>query len=215
RGGGARRLPRRRLLRAGVAACALGVSSCSLVKRLGGGGGDDDADAPVPSNIVGELAERTFRYFWETSSTTNGLAPDRWPQRSASSIAAIGFALTAYCVGVERAYVSREEARARTLLTLPSLGGLPQGPRAKGVAGYKGFFYHFLEMDTGLRAGDCELSTVDTALLLCGALHAQAFFDGENADEAQIRRVVNELTTRVDWRWAQTRAPAIALGWTP
>ena len=83
------------------------------------------------------------------------------------------------------------------------------------MAGYKGFFYHFLEMDTGLRAGDCELSTVDTALLLCGALHAQAFFDGEHPEEVHIRRVVNELTTRVDWRWGQTRPPAIALGWTP
>ena len=204
-------LPRRRLLRAGAAACALGASGCSVVKRLT----RDDTEPPVPSNIVGELAERTFRFFWETSSTTNGLAPDRWPQSSPSSIAAIGFALTAYCVGVERGYVSREEARARTLLTLRFMRDLPQGPRAKGVAGYKGFFYHFLEMDTGLRAGDCELSTIDTALLLCGALHAQAFFDGENSDEAQIRRVVNELTTRVDWRWAQTRAPAIALGWTP
>lgn len=209
-------LIRRRLLRAGAAACALGASGCNVIKRVGDGlTGDDEAAETVPSNIIGDLAERTFRYFWATTSASNGLAPDRWPRPAPCSIAAIGFALTAYCVGVERLYITREEARARTLLTLRFLRDLPQGPRAKGMAGYKGFFYHFLEMDTGLRAGDCELSTVDTALLLCGALHAQAFFDGENADEHQIRRLVNELTTRVDWRWAQTRAPAIALGWTP
>jgi hypothetical protein len=206
-------LIRRRLLRAGAAAWALSAAGCNVIQRITGD--DEAAEDPAPSNIIGDLAERTFRYFWETTSATNGLAPDRWPRSSPCSIAAIGFALTAYCVGVERLYISREEARARTLLTLRFLRDLPQGPRANDAAGYKGFFYHFLEMDTGLRAGDCELSTVDTAILLCGALHAQAFFDGENADEGQIRRITDELTTRVDWRWAQTRAPAIALGWTP
>ena len=208
-------LTRRRLLQAGGAIGAFSTAGCDVIARRPGGGNGTPAESePPPINIIEDLAQRTFRFFWETTNPKNGLAPDRWPRSSPSSIAAIGFALTAYCIGVEREYITREEARARTLVTLRFLRELPQGP-GKGVAGYKGFFYHFLEMDTGLRAGDCELSTVDTTLLLCGALHAQAFFDSEHAEEAQIRRLVNELTTRVDWRWAQTRPPAIALGWTP
>ncbi len=205
---------RRGLLRAGGVLATLGAAGCTGVNGLLNGGNGESPDDLPPINIVEDLAHRTFRFFWETTNPQNGLAPDRWPRRSPSSIAAIGFALTAYCIGVERSYVSREEARARTLVTLRFLRELPQGP-GKRTAGYKGFFYHFLEMDSGLRSGDCELSTVDTALLLCGALHAQAFFDGEDAEEVQIRRLVNELTTRVDWRWAQTRPPSIALGWKP
>jgi hypothetical protein len=207
-------LTRRRLLQAGGAIGAFSTAGCDVMTRLTGGEVTNPESEPLPINVIEDLAQRTFHFFWETTNPTNGLTPDRWPRSSPSSIAAVGFALTAYCIGVERGYVTREEARRRTLLTLRFLRELPQGP-GKGVAGYKGFFYHFLEMDTGLRAGDCELSTVDTALLLCGALHAQAFFDSEHPEDVHIRRVVNELTTRVDWRWGQTRPPAIALGWTP
>jgi hypothetical protein len=170
---------------------------------------------PGKPNIIEDLAQRTFRFFWETTNPKNGLAPDRWPTSAPCSIAAVGFALAAYCIGVDRGYIGREEARDRTALTLRFLRNLPQGPQSNGVAGHKGFFYHFLEMDTGLRAGDCELSTVDTALMLCGALQAQVFFDGDHPAEAEIRRLTDELTARIDWRWAQTRPPSIALGWTP
>lgn len=168
-----------------------------------------------PSGLVEDLARRTFRYFWETTDAATGLAPDRWPTESPCSIAAVGFALTAYAIGADRGYVARGEARERTRVTLRFLRDLPQGPQPRGVAGHKGFFYHFLEMADGLRAGDCELSTVDTALLLCGALHAQAYFDADHPEEAEIRRLADELTARVDWRWAQTRPPSIALGWSP
>ena len=209
-----RLIERRTLLRAAGALGALQATGCTVLDRLVASNGSSDNDEP-PVNIIEDLAHRTFRYFWETTSAKNGLAPDRWPSPSACSIAAVGFALTAYCIGVERNYVSREEARERTLVTLRFLRDLPQGPRPKGTSGYRGFFYHFIAMDTGLRDGDCELSTVDTALLLCGALHAQAFFDGEHADEVRIRRLVDELATRVDWRWAQTRPPTISLGWKP
>lgn len=170
---------------------------------------------PRRPGVVEELARRTFRFFWETTDAGTGLAPDRYPSPSACSVAAIGFALTAYAIGVERDYVPRADARTRTLVTLRYLRNLPQGPQATGVAGYKGFFYHFLEMSNGLRAGDCELSTVDTALMLCGALHVQQFFDKDDAEEVEIRKLVDELTTRVDWRWAQTRPPSITLGWSP
>jgi len=205
---------RRALLGTAGALGVLGAAGCSVMDRVSGGG-NHTAEETLPFNIVEDLAQRTFRFFWETTNPKNGLAPDRWPRTSPCSIAAVGFALTAYCIGVERGYVTREEVRERTLITLRFLRDLPMGARPKGMAGYRGFFYHFIEMDTGLRSGDSELSTVDTALLLCGALHAQSFFDGEHADEVRIRRLVDELTARVEWRWAQTRPPSIALGWKP
>lgn len=165
--------------------------------------------------IVEDLARRTFRYFWETTDAVTGLAPDRYPTPSACSIAAVGFALTAYAIGVERGYVQRPEAAQRTLTTLRFLLALPQGPQASGTAGHRGFFYHFIEMSNGLRAGTCELSTVDTALLMCGVLHMREYFDGDGAAESEIRRLADELSGRVDWRWAQPRPPTIVLGWTP
>ncbi|MET0440719.1 MAG: glucoamylase family protein [Casimicrobiaceae bacterium] len=171
--------------------------------------------SPVVDPFLIELQERTFRYFWDTANSRNGLVPDRYPSPSASSVAAVGFALTTYPIAVERHYVTRKEARQRTLTTLRFLRNAPQGPQARGVAGYKGFFYHFLDMKTGERAGDSELSTVDTAILLAGALFVQSYFDRPVAEEIEIRKLVDEIYRRVDWRWAQPNAPAISHGWSP
>ena len=115
---------------------------------------------------VSDLQRRTFDWFWETGNPVNGLVPDRWPTPSASSIAAVGFGLTVYGVGVENGWISREQAVDRTLATLRFFARAPQGRNRQGASGYKGFYYHFLDMDSGLRAGENELSTVDTALLL-------------------------------------------------
>ena len=179
------------------------------------GRADAPSAAPAAEAFLADLERRTFDFFWETTDARTGLAPDRWPTPSFASIAAVGFALSAYPVGVARGYVTRTQAAQRTLTTLRFFAGLPQGPGRTGVAGHKGFFYHFLDMKTGLRFGRCELSTVDTALLLMGALHAQSFFDRADADEAAIRALVDELYGRVDWGWAQVRAPSIGHGWTP
>ena len=165
--------------------------------------------------FLDDLERRTFDFFWETTDARTGLAPDRWPTPSFASIAAVGFALSAYPIGVARGYITRAQARERTLTTLGFFAGLPQGPGRRGVSGYKDFFYQFLDMKEGLRFDRCELSTVDTALLLMGALHAQSYFDGEQADEARIRALVDELYGRVDWAWAQVRPPSISHGWSP
>src|ERR1019366_9927972 len=92
------------------------------------------------------LEQRTFNWFWETGNASNGLTPDRWPTKSFSSVAAVGFALTAYPIGVERGYVSRTAAADRTLTTLRFMYNAPQGPQSTAVTGYKGFFYHFLDL---------------------------------------------------------------------
>jgi hypothetical protein len=172
------------------------------------------ADKVLPP-LLAELQERTFRYFWDTADPKTGLVPDRYPTPSFSSIAAVGFALTAYPIGVERGYVKREAARERVLKTLRFFHGAPQGEAATGMAGFNGFFYRYLDMKTGTRSGDIELSTVDTALLLGGMLFAQSYFDGPDAEETEIRRLVEEIYGRVNWRWAQVRQPAIGHGWTP
>jgi hypothetical protein len=173
-------------------------------------------DARVPSDpFLDTLQHRTFGYFRDLANAQNGLVPDRWPTPSFSSIAAVGFGLTAYVVAVERGWMSREEARGRTLTTLRFLYRAPQGPEATGVTGHMGFFYHFLDMPTGLRFQQVELSTIDTALLLAGALTSQSFFVGADSTEASIRAYADSLYLRVDWRWAQARPPAVALGWHP
>ena len=101
------------------------------------------------------------------------------------------------------------------LATLRFFSNAPQSPQARGVAGHKGFFYHFLDMKTGERFEDSELSTVDTAILLAGALFCQSYFDGADGEEVEIRALVDAIYRRVDWRWAQPKPPAISLGWLP
>jgi hypothetical protein len=161
------------------------------------------------------LENRTFSWFWETTNPTNGLIPDRWPTQSFSSVAAIGFGLTAYPIGVERGYVSRADARARVRTTLTFLYQAPQGPAATGVTGYKGFYYHFLDMNTGLRFQQVELSTIDTALLLGGILVCREYFTGSDSDETAIRALADSIYSRVDWTWASPNAPLVSMGWHP
>ena len=165
--------------------------------------------------ILNDLSERTFRFFWDTANPANGLIPDRYPTPSFSSIAAVGFGLSAYPIGVERGYVTRAQARERVLTTLRFFHNAPQGDAAQGMSGYKGFFYHFLDMKTGARSANSELSTVDTALLLGGVLHVQSWFDGADPQEAEIRRLADAIYKRVDWRWAQNHGAAITHGWSP
>lgn len=166
-------------------------------------------------SLITDIQARTFRFFWDTAHPKTGLVLDRYPGASPASVAAVGFALTAYPIGAEHGFVTRAQARARVLRTLRFLEAAPQGPQPTGVAGYHGFFYHYLNPATGLRQGKSELSTVDTALLLGGVLFCECYFDRDDAEEAEIRRLAETIYARVDWRWAQPRAPAIAHGWTP
>ena len=165
--------------------------------------------------LADTVAERTFRWFWETTDSTTGLAHDRWPQRDFSSVASIGFALTAYPIGAQRGWITREQAARRTLVTLQYLWALPQGSSTTGVGGYKGFFYHFLRYENGHRYNKVELSTIDTALLLGGTLFAQSYYTRNDPTEAAIRVVADSIYRRVDWQWAVARAPKVSMGWHP
>jgi hypothetical protein len=161
------------------------------------------------------LQERTFRYFWDLANPKNGLIPDRWPTPSFSSIAAVGFALTAYPIGAEHGWITREQARDRVLLTLDFFLNAPQGPDATGTTGHHGFYYHFLDMQTGHRFETVELSTIDTTLLAAGALFCQSYFDRPTPQETAVRDKAEELYHRIDWTWIQPRAPLVSMGWTP
>ncbi len=175
-------------------------------------------DPTPPASVdpfLDTLQARTFDWFWETTDHERGLTPDRWPTRAFSSVAAIGFGLTAYGVGAERGYVSRAEAAERTLNTLRFLWEAPQGTGQVGMTGYKGFFYHFLDYDTGTRYRNTELSTIDTALLLGGALFAREYFDGDDPAEVAIRAYADSLYQRVEWDWFQVHSPLITMAWRP
>lgn len=168
--------------------------------------------------FIEDLERRTFLWFWETANPQNGLVPDRAPlPDGAASIASVGFGLTAYGIGAERGYITRQQAAARTLLTLRFLLSLPQGDKVSGMAGYHGFFYHFLDVHTGLRVADwSELSSVDTALLMGGVLFAQSYYDRANIEERMIRRLADKLYRRVDWRWMTAgHSPWLSMGWNP
>jgi len=169
----------------------------------------------APAFDLGDLERRTFDWFWDTGNPLNGLVPDRWPTKSFCSIAAVGFGLTAYPIGVERGWITRAQARARTLVTLGFFANAPQGPHASGTTGHKGFFYHFIDMETGRRFETTELSSIDTTLLLGGMLFAAQYFNRPDADETEIRRLATLINDRVDWRWMLGKGPYVSMGWNP
>src|SRR5689334_23555252 len=111
-------------------------------------------------------------------------------------------ALATIPVVVERGVLYREFAAKITLKRLRFLLDAPQGPEPD-AAGYNGFFYHFLDIETGRRVWQCELSTIDSAFLFAGLLTAAAYFDGDTADEAEVRRLADLLYRRADWNWAR------------
>lgn len=171
----------------------------------------------VDTAFLDQVQHDTFNFFWETTNSENGLTPDRYPHTKFSSVAAVGFALTSYLVGVKDGYITRDQAARRTLTTLRFLWKAPQNDSATQVTGYKGFFYHFLDMQTGYRYRNVELSTIDTALLMAGVLSSQTYFDESTPTEENIRAYADSLYRRVDWQWAESKehAPLVSMGWRP
>lgn len=163
---------------------------------------------------LARLERDTFKYFADEINAENGLIPDNTRQGAPSSLAAVGFALTVYPIGVERGYMSRAEAIKRSLITLRFFHDGPQGTGPDAV-GYKGFYYHFLDMKTGRRVWSSEVSTIDTTFLLAGALAAAMYFDGQTKDEREIRRLAEALYARADWHWAQNGGLTVTHGWKP
>jgi hypothetical protein len=163
---------------------------------------------------LARLEHDTFKYFADEVNLENGLVRDSTKRGSFASIAVVGFALTAYTIAVEREYLSRSEAVKRTLTTLRFFHDAPHGEQ-RDATGYKGFYYHFLDMKTGRRAGDCEISTIDTTYLLAGAHTAACYFNADTKSEREIRVLAESLYNRADWHWAQNGALTVSHGWRP
>lgn len=163
------------------------------------------------------IQRQHFNYFRQEVNPANGLVRDRSSPDSPCSVAAVGFSLSAHNVAVERGWITRGAALDRTLRTLETFARLPQGSQPAGVAGYKGWFYHFLDMKTGLRAWSCELSTIDTTLLMMGILDASLFFDSPTDEsEKRVRELARQLVDRVDWQFMlRTNDFLLSMDWRP
>ncbi len=172
------------------------------------------APPPVPTNLspeddqfLNELEHANFLFFWEQANPETGLIKDRCNVRTkdtslAASIASSGFGLTAICIALMRGFVSYEDARSRVLKSLSFLWHkLPT---------HRGFFYHFANINTGERVWDSEVSSVDTAKLLCGILTVRQYFQDRDIDE-----LAHAIFDRVDWTWLSEDTTLLSHGWTP
>jgi hypothetical protein len=164
--------------------------------------------------LLDRLERAAFGYFLEEINPANGLVADTSRGGSPASIAVVGFALSAYPAAVERGWLAREDAASRTLVTLRFFERAEQGS-GPNATGYKGFYYHFLDLQSGKRVWQCEVSPVDTALLCAGALTAGAYFSGSGSTEEEIRALSQELYGRIDWDWARNSHATVAQGWKP
>ena len=171
--------------------------------------------SPADSAFLRTVQKAAFGYFWHEANPANGLIRDRNTPTSPASIAAVGFGLTSICIGVDNGWITREAARDRVRNTLEFFWYAPQGPEPQGNAGYHGFFYHFLTMDKGVREWNCELSSIDTGLLLLGILDARQYFDQSDTVEVQIRALADSISRRVDWTWLAKPDQTIGNGWFP
>ena len=160
------------------------------------------------------LQNKAFAYFQYETHPENGLVSDKTAPDWPASIAATGLALAGYPVAVERGLMSRHAAIERVLTTLRFFRDSPQGS-GPDATGYKGFYYHFLHMQTGRRAWHCELSTVDSAFLFAGMLAAAAYFDDDTPAQREIRELADMLYQRADWSWVQASDGTIGHGWRP
>ncbi|HUB01356.1 MAG TPA: glucoamylase family protein [Terriglobales bacterium] len=163
--------------------------------------------SPEDDKFLDEVENAHFLFFWDQGNPKTGMVKDRCnvhidDQRPAASIAATGFGLTALCIGEKRGYVSRSDALERVFATLRFLW--------KKLPNHRGFFYHFANAETGERMFDSEVSSVDTAILLCGVLTC-----GQHFRHPGVRELVDLIFNRVDWTWLSEDTTLLGHGWTP
>lgn len=161
------------------------------------------------------VQNKAFLFFWTEANASNGLIKDRSTPSSPSSIASVGFGLASICVGVDNGWVTRSAAADRVRTTLLTFWNGPQGYATTGMIGTYGFFYHFLNMNTATRDGTCELSTIDTALLLAGIVYCQQYFDGANSTEQDIRAYADSIYRRANFETTRDFGTTLNMGWHP
>jgi hypothetical protein len=181
----------------------------AVISMSCGGSGSSNSGPPPPTDdqFLDEIERATFLYFWEQASSTTGQVKDRAfaggnDSRTVSSIAATGFGLTALCIADQRGYMASASIVARVLATFGFL--LNQMPNQNG------FFYHFVDMNTGQRVNNSEVSSIDTAILLCGVLTCRQHFQDQ-----QIVDLATQIYQRMNWPWMLNGGSTFSMGWTP
>jgi hypothetical protein len=174
----------------------------------------EDPNQPPSDHDLDLLQATTVLYYLHEANPVNGLIRDKTDPSAPCSIAAVGLALSTVPVLIQRGVISREFAPEIALKRLRFFRDSPHGPEPDST-GYKGFYYHFLDMKSGRRVWQCELSTIDSAFLLAGMLTCAAYFDGETEEETEIRQIADALYRRADWHWALNGGAAISHGWKP
>ena len=200
---------------------ALAISSCrqpqSIEFKSNG-----KIDFPLSADdeaMIDSIQQKTFLFFLGEHHPEKGIIKDRTASWAPASIASTGFGIPSLAVGAERGWITREEAAQITLNILMFFKNSVQSPEAD-VSGYKGFYYHFLKMDSGTREWNCELSSVDTGLLMMGILFSRNYYNRDNETESLIRSLAGELLARIEWDFLQMPdtgkfAYTISMGWTP
>lgn len=164
--------------------------------------------------LLDSIQRTAFNYFWNEANPTTGLIKDRDTPGSPASIASTGFGLTAICIGIDHGWITRAEGRDRILAALQTFWTTPQGTGSTGTCGYRGLFYHFLDMSAATRVWNSELSTIDTALLFAGILDAREYFDTGDSLDVVLRGLADSITTRAEWDYMDL-GTGIKMGWTP
>jgi hypothetical protein len=189
-----------------------------LALALGLAGPAAPARAQSTAALLDTLQHSSFLFFWNEVNPANGLIRDRnAPGSTFSSIAAVGFGLSAIPIGIDHGWITRAQGRSRVSTTLRTFYNGPQGTNALGTIGYKGFFYHFLDMNTATRYDtNVELSTIDTALLFAGMLDARQYFDNvSDTTEIAIRAMADSIYQRADFNFMRNFNTGIMMGWKP
>jgi len=183
------------------------TASCALGAQTPAARGTTAGISPEDDQFLEEVEKANFLYFVEQADPITGLVKDRSNVRKtdtslAASIAATGFGLTALCIGHKRGYLSLNDARQRVLTTVRFL--------FEKMPSHRGFYYHFANVKTGERVWDSEVSSIDTAILLCGVLMCHAYFQ-----HSEITRFAYRIASRVQWTWLSEDTSLLPLGWTP
>jgi len=198
----------RQILGASVLPCIQAGSVFAQSKPAGAAGPSPASNlSPGDDQFLNEVENASFLFFWEQGNTKTGMVKDRCNVRAnrlgdAASIAATGFGLTALCIGAQRGFINRTEALERVFATLRFLW--------RKLPNHRGFFYHFANPETGERMFDSEVSSVDTAILLCGVLMCREHFR-----HPAVAELVNLIFSRVDWTWLSEDTSLLTHGWTP
>jgi hypothetical protein len=159
--------------------------------------------------LIDRIQRKAFDYFWDGFDPSTGLIADA-AHRRRTSIATSGFGLSAYCIGVDRGWVTRQEAYDRVLLTLNSYFKDPADENDFCVEGKYGLFFHFIDVDTGKRYRRSEVSTIDSAILMAGVLHVMTYFAGTEAE-----KLADKIYRNAEWDKYTSKSGAITGGWKP